>query len=371
MTTVTGTLSNSRELVPRDIVPSGAELALDAIQRMYDEHLIFPNEESRDAVCLWVLHTHVFRSFTHTPRLSVRSTEPGSGKSRVLEVLHYMVPNGVIASNLTPGTMWRMLERQNPTLLMDEIDTVFGKAGSGTSHVDLRAVINMGHSSYGEVHRCVGSEDVKPFKVFGPIALAGIGRLPDTIASRSVEIVMRKRRKGDPKVQSFELDRSMPELEKIRGMCEAWASDEVKDSLKYAQPKMNAEDRNKDVWKPLIAVADAASESWGKRARAASDYLIAQSEAKPVSLGQQLLADVQKIFGDSERMFSHEIMFDLYAMEDSKWDMRTFNVQKLSIMLKEYGITPKMMRKGREGPARGYAREVFEPSWERVLGDDE
>jgi Protein of unknown function (DUF3631) len=345
--------------------PNATEVALDQVQEVFDEYVTFPSDEARDAVVLWVLHTHVFASFESTPRLSIRSTEPGSGKTRVLEVMEHLVPKAMNAVYVTPGVMWRSMEQGHPTMMLDEADTIFGKSGSGSAHRYLRGIINAGHRKGATVPRCVGSEDVKQFHVFGPVVLAGIGRLPETIANRSVEIVMRRRRKGDREIRPFRVKFAIPELRKAYENCEEWAQSAGME-LDMSMPELPVKDRDADVWEPLVSIADMASEQWGKRARKACAALTADSKEKPVSLGARLLKDIHAVFGDAEQLFTWEVLDGLYRLDDSPWEPGEFDSRKLSRMLVEYGIAPSVMRKGKE-VARGYKRADFIETWERYV----
>ncbi len=60
------------------------------------------------------------------------------------------------------------------------------------------------------------------------------------------------------------------------------------------------EDRNADVWEPLLAVADLAGGDWPKRARVAAVTLVTAAADQKQRLGIQLLADLRTVFGDDE-----------------------------------------------------------------------
>lgn len=337
--------------------------SLDSIQRIFDSYVVFPSPEARDAVVLWAAHTWVYREFETTPRLSIRSTEYGSGKSLVLEILSEVSLNGVMAINLTPGVMWRTLDGGNVTILYDEVDTIFGKRGSSTAYQERRAIINAGHRSNGKVPRCVGSEDVKNFSVFAPMALAGVGRLPDSIATRSVEVVMRKRRAGDPEVRPFRMKFARDALERARRLCEGWA-DKAAFELRLSMPELpeGIEDRKADVWEPLIAVADLTGDEWAKRARDAAVLLTQEAAKEPPSIGAQLLADIRTVFEGHMERFTYEILGGLHTLEGSQWTERNMTSRTLAKLLGEYGIEPVMLRRG-EKTARGYRRADFMEPW--------
>ena len=80
------------------------------------------------------------------------------------------------------------------------MDTVFGK---GNENEELRAILNAGFERGSKVRRCVGpNHDLKDFAVFCPKALAGIGRLPDTVSDRCIPIHLIAKKKSD-KIQRF------------------------------------------------------------------------------------------------------------------------------------------------------------------------
>lgn len=332
--------------------------ALDLVGEVFDSHVVFPSAEARDAVVLWALHTHVCGSFDTTPRLSVRSKDPGSGKSLVLEVMEHVVPDPLLAVYLTPGVMWRKLEHGSPTILLDEADTIFGRAGSSSSHRELRGIINAGHRRGSTVPRCVGSEDVKEFHVFGPVAMAGLGRLPDTIASRSVEIVMRKRRASDPVVRPFRLRFAEPMLKRAFKACESWAG-VASASLRVALPDLPVMNRDADVWEPLVAIADLAGEEWAARARRACKALTAQRE---VPVGVSLLADLRIVFGEDHAVGTDELVRRLRELPDSKWDHDTFTGRTLAKLLREFDVSSQAVRC--DGVVvRGYKRDAVAAAW--------
>ena len=339
--------------------------ALESVQREFDKYIVFPSTEARDAVVLWTLHTHVFRAFESTPRLSVRSTEPGSGKSRVLQLIKRLAPNSLDAIDMTPAVMYRSIER-GATLLIDEADTIWGKGGSGSSHTQRRAVINAGHHVDGSVMRPQGQDDVRQFGVFGPMALAGIGRLPETIATRSVEIVMRKRRSGDAEVKPFRLKFAADDLQKAYDACELWAVFARK-ALRASMPDLPVKDRAADVWEPLVAIADLThDEEWSKRARKACKRLTQEANDKPVTIGVRLLMSIREAFDKDELLATPELMERLYSEDESPWERGQFSSRDMARILAEYSISSQTIRiDGR--PTRGYKREAFEPAFNRYL----
>jgi hypothetical protein len=72
----------------------------------------------------WIAHTHLMDVWESTPRMAFLSPEPGSGKTRALEVTELLVPRPVSAVNATPAYLVRKISDKEgtPTILSDEID---------------------------------------------------------------------------------------------------------------------------------------------------------------------------------------------------------------------------------------------------------
>lgn len=90
-----------------------------------------------------------------TPRIAFLSPEPGSGKSRSLEVSELLVPRPVEAVNVTPAYLFRKVGSDDgrPTVLYDEIDTVFGPRAKDNE--EIRGLLNAGHRRGAVAGRCV------------------------------------------------------------------------------------------------------------------------------------------------------------------------------------------------------------------------
>ncbi|CAM5582015.1 hypothetical protein SPURM210S_06978 [Streptomyces purpurascens] len=106
----------------------GAAL-LNEVEAFHRRFNVFPTEAAYVAVTLWDAHAHLLDAFESTPRLAFLSPEPGSGKTRALEICGTLVPQPMVAVNASPAALFRAvsgMEDGRPTILFDEIDTVFG-----------------------------------------------------------------------------------------------------------------------------------------------------------------------------------------------------------------------------------------------------
>ena len=89
------------------------DLMLRAVYEFLGRFVLYPSEHAQTAHTLWCVHTHLMHLWDTTPRLAFLSPEPASGKSRALEVTELLVPNAVMAVNVSPAYLFR--KRRWPT----------------------------------------------------------------------------------------------------------------------------------------------------------------------------------------------------------------------------------------------------------------
>jgi hypothetical protein len=118
---------------------------LDDVHSFLGRFVAYPSQHAHVAHVLWIAHTHLMDAWESTPRLAFLSPEPESGKTRAIEVTELLVPNAVEAINVTPAYLFRKVGNDNakPTVLYDEIDTVFGPKAK--ENEDIRGLLNAGH----------------------------------------------------------------------------------------------------------------------------------------------------------------------------------------------------------------------------------
>ncbi|WP_387984764.1 DUF3631 domain-containing protein [Streptomyces goshikiensis] len=351
---------------------------LDEVEAFHRRFNVFPTEAAYVAVALWDAHAHLLDCFDSTPRLAFLSPEPGSGKSRALEIVETLVPQPLVAANASAPVLFRAVStlETRPTILFDEVDTIFGpKAGDNEP---LRGFLNAGHHRGAGMWRCVGdgtNQTVQEFPSFCVVAMAGLGSLPDTILTRSVIIRMRRRARNE-RVQPFRRRLHAPEGHALRDRLAAWA-DSVRHLVDGVFPDMPDEvtDRPADVWEPLIAVADAAGGDWPARARAACAQIVAASKQDDKgSIGIRLLTDLRDhVLNGIERLPTISVLDRLYALEEAPWaDMggKPLTSRGLAKMLGEYmtgdnkPIEPRNIKTG-GAVLKGYYAADLADAWTR------
>jgi hypothetical protein len=307
-----------------------------------------------------------------TPRIAFLSPEPGSGKTRALEISELLVPRPVEAINVSPNYLFRKVSDPDgaPTILFDEIDTVFGPKAKDNE--EIRGILNAGHRRGAKAGRCVmkGKQVcTEELAAYAAVAVAGLGSIPDTILSRSVVIRMRRRAPGET-VEPFRRRLHATEGHELRDGLAEWAQ-QVAPSLAGVYPEMPAgiEDRSADVWEALLAVADAMGGLWPKRARLAAVAFVTAGRESAPSLGVRLLSDLRQIFGTADHITTVDVLEQLKKIEEAPWsDIRgkPLDPRRLSNYLAPYGVKSRLVRIGKE-VGRGYRREDLHDAWMRYL----
>ena len=349
---------------------SGAVL-LDELKAKVEHYASLP-EGGAEAVALWALYTWVFRAFAVSPYLMVTAPEREAGKTRVTELLSWMVRRAKPASDASAAALYRIIERDGPTILFDEAQHFLKRRPEDP----VRGILLAGFTRrLASVDRCVGeSSEVHTFSTFAPKVMNGrkLAGMDDMLTSRSVVIPMTRATRNLPELRA---DRD-PVGEDLKRQCARWAADHEA-ALRDVDPDVGGRiGRIAQVWRPLFAIADAAGGDWPAMARTAADALAASAAtvADGATLGTTLLADVREVFrdlGDPERIQSKDLDKALIALHERPWATlrpgdKPMSATKRGLMLKDYGIRPKNSRVNGL-VVKVYERVAFEEAWSAYL----
>jgi len=354
---------------------TGAEI-LGSLLRFVRRFVSLTEAQAR-VVSVWAAHTHAIDAADFTPYLNINSAEKESGKTRLLEILKVLVANPWGTENASPAAMVRKVHGgfetgKSVTVLFDERDSQTG--GDKERAEAIRGILNSGYERGGCYSRCQGegaNQRVVDFQTFGAKALAGIGNLSDTVASRSVPIRMKRAQRGSTeRFRKREVER---EASEIKARLAAWC-DANAEALHEARPASPEElsDRQTDCCEPLLAIADLAGGDWPETARRALLELCAEAQAGDQSTGVRLLSDIRQIFDEHgvDRISSVGLVDALVAIETSSWaDFsrgKPLTPPKLARLLARYEVTPGTIRVEGKTP-KGYYRRDFADAFTRYL----
>jgi len=368
----------------------GAKL-LDMLVVAIRTHVVM-SDGAAVAIALWVLHAHALDAFPISPRLALTSPEKRSGKTTLLDVLASLVPRPLPTANATAPAIFRAIELFAPTLLVDECDTFLRR------NDELRGVLNSGHRRATAYVLRIGGRNHTPvhFPTWSATVLAMIGRLPETLADRSIEVRL-VRRRGDEPIQRFSLAHA-EQFAQILRMAARWAADHI-GALRNADPEIPQAlgDRAADNWRPLLAIAGEVGGEWPECARAAA-ICLAFAGAGDGSALECLLADIRFVFGevvqghgefftagadpvhDRDRIRSRDLAEALAAIEGRRWaewgnKRQPITANAVARLLQPIGIAPATLRFSRHDndggtrsvTDRGYLPGQFTEAFSRYL----
>lgn len=247
---------------------------LDEAKAFILRFVVLASSEAAVYLVLWVFHTHAIDAAEHTPFTIITSPQKRSGKSRLEEVLKCLVASPWMTARTTVAAFIRKINHDHCTLLLDETDAAF--AGEKDYSEALRAILDAAHTRGATATLCVGQGaniEARDFQMFTAVAIAGIGRLPETITDRGVRIAMKRKTKSEP-IERFRPRKIKAEADALRAHI-AQSAHTCLGALATAEPDLPDElnDRAQDGWEPLLAVADIAGGDWPKLAREAAKAL--------------------------------------------------------------------------------------------------
>lgn len=347
------------------VFPSGPQEPATQMVELIKRHCVITDLEI-DAMVLWILASYAMNDFRVFPKLALISPEKRCGKTTTMEVVGSMAKDGLIVSNMSAATIYRLAEQVQYTLLIDETDT-FLKNGDA----EINGLINSSHTkSAAKVTRCVGdSHEPRVFSTWMPMVLASIGVLADTLMDRSITINLRRKKSHE---HTTRLPADLHELnEPLRQSISAWVEgNRASIRSQCVEVPDVGNDRAGDNWEPLFVVAALLGEDWPSRCERAFRELTVVEEPE---LQTMLLRDIRQYFATSgsSRVTSKELCEALNSDEEGPWRTCSNNGKPITPnlvgkLLRPYGVKPKTMRVG-NSTLRGYEKAQLEDAFERYL----
>lgn len=349
--------------LPASTAQNGSSLMSDLVAAV--RRSVIVSEFSAVLIALWVVFTHVFERFTIAPLLAITSPEKRCGKTNMLTFLARVCRAPLAASNISDAAIYRCIEQEKPTLLMDEADTYLLK------NKTMIGILNSGYKvTMGAAVRS-GKNGINKMKTFCPKAIAMIGEMPETLKDRSIHIRL-ERKSPDEKVEAVP-EQGPDELSLLCSRLVRWVAD---NSNAVARVKPEAlglnNDRAEDNARPLLAIASIMGGNWLERAQTAFEAH-ADASNKSLSHGELLLTDTARAFALSGRtqLLTMELLGYLLNQEEAPWPTfsrgRAMTARDLASMFKQFGINSTQMRHGNGQVGRGYLREQFTQAFARYV----
>lgn len=348
---------------PATVAQNGSSLMFDLVAAVR-RHLVV-SESSATLIALWSVYTHVFRHFAVAPYLAITSPEKRCGKTNLLILLDRLCFRPFAASNMSEAALYRTIDQESGTLLIDEADTFLPNRGA------MVGILNSGYKRKTAFVVRGGKAGLEKKSTFCPKAIAMIGEMPETLKDRSIHIRLERK---SPEEKVFPIAEEGPdELSLLRARLLRWVVDNGEDVADAKpEPLKIGNDRAQDNAMPLLAVAMVLGGEWLTRAQRAFEEHGA-GIADTLSTGEWLLSDIAQAFALSGRtqLLTKELLGYLHRQEEAPWLRFSrgapMDARDLARMLKQFGISPAQMRHGNGDVGRGYYREDFSKAFARYV----
>lgn len=333
------------------------------------------------AATAWAAMTWFSEYATVLPLAMITAPEKGCGKTVLLSTIARLARKSLSTSNISPAALFRAVDAWQPTLIIDEADAFLKE------NEELRGILNSGHTrDTAHVIRAVevnGEFEPRIFSTWGAKAIAGIGRLPETVESRSVILKMRRALPGEKAGNLRHADRG--EFQVVQRKFARWAADDGRRFANLHPELPELSNRDADNWEPLLALADLAGGDWPKLIRSAAYALTAKAENPTAN--EELLGDIKTVFERKgrDRLKTEELLEGLSSDPEAPWATwnrgKPITARQLSKRLAEFGIAPGTVRfdgsnaysrylaPAQKSTAKGYRLAQFEDAFRRYLPD--
>jgi hypothetical protein len=342
---------------------------LDALMVQLQRYVIIHDEHFAVACALWVLFAWVHDIATNSPILVIQAAGPDSGKTVLTKVIAMLTSRSLVITEPTGPVLYRTVDRDHPTLFIDDADLLLPRKP------DAAAIVNSSWTRGIPVPRMEHGV-TRYFDPFCPKCLNGINLLPHlrpATRSRCIAGNMLPKLPGE-KVIAFARAVDDPDFLTLRRKAMRWAADNMT-AIKNAEPVMAADFNNRvrENYVLLFAIADLAGSAWSKRIRTAAVKLSREHNEPPP--GVCLLAKFFEFFiAYGLLLTSQQVEELLAATEDETWcnykdKGRPINRWEVAALLKPFGVRPDVIHpRGGKMTDRGYDAAWFATPFKHYLG---
>jgi len=357
------------------------------VARFISDYVVM-SETSVLVLAAWVVAAWLAEEWDRFPHIAIGSPEKRCGKTTLLDLLFMIVPRPRYTTNISPAALYRVVELEKPTLLMDESQSI-SRRGSEASEV-IREILNAGIGQNAKVIRCGGEgwDKIEEFSVYGPKVFAMIG-LPDAVLADRCLLLQLKRKTAKDNVTRFRSRIVEPRGKQLHDALEKWAEqNQVKAREVYDRlvPFDIENDRMADLLVPLQVVLTLNEPSAGSARLAGIDGISKgllelekyarsldelDAEAEKMSPGTMLLAACREIFAAmNEKKFlpTVNLIDKLVRRTEEPWARfvrgEPITAEALANLLRKYGIKSG---RSKDQKNRGYWPSAFEDAWGRYL----
>lgn len=332
---------------------------VDDIMAFFRKYVVFTDELMALPITMWVMMTYMFREFDAFPYMVITAATKRSGKTRLgVELMQFIANKPEPFGAMSASSMFRIIEDEHPTLLIDEAEKLNGEAAS-----ELRSVLNVGYRTGSKVAKTIGNE-VQKFDTYCPKTIVLIGDVYDTLRDRS--IIIRLRRADSPMRMMHAVASKEGQVlrERIQAAI-AELKDDVVNQYMKAERLEFLNDRDEEIWSALFCACHVfapnrvedmkriAVDIATEKTVDASSYTKskeAETQAQQDEYSRWLVCDMLAVM-DGRNMATVEIIAKLKDLTTSPW--RKFrggegiNPDMVGELVNVFGLKPGSVRVGK------------------------
>jgi Protein of unknown function (DUF3631) len=347
-----------------------ANTLLNKVHKHRERYVIIHDEHAAVTTTLWTAFSWCHDIATHSPFLLITSHDAGGNAAKTLlcSLLRYMTRRGRIVTDPSGASFFHMIDRLHPCLIIDNAENLFKRKKDLVDLLD--ASWTRGIPVTRHWHGVDRFYDVFCPKVIG--AIANLNFLPPNAMARSIHFDMW------PKLPHESLERDFnyqddDEFLTLRRKLARFTIDNA-EALRTALPAIpeGFDNRLRQNWKLIFAIADLAGGSWPKCARAAAVKLTQEYDAP--SEGKQCLQMFVELFLRSEykgMVISAWAREQFIADPTSDWanyrGRGPITQWGIGHILANYRIKPGVIHPRGHPADRGYKLEWFEKPFRHYL----
>jgi hypothetical protein len=359
------------------------DFADEVFREFSDPHLIVITDAQAVVCALHTISTYLTEyidDWLHF--LYITAGAKDSGKTKLMLLFFELVYRADLSGNPSAASIYYALQEGIYTIMIDEVDK---------NEARREAVLDLLNFSTSRATAWVSRADPekgirKKYPTFCPKIIAGNGSIRDTTASRCIRILIRKKPPGSPRVRIKPKDKARFQVhrEKMMRLSQTIGPalrDYDEDALLLPGQLMN---READNWMLLFVIAELIGGHWPTLLAGAFRELNpprSADEADDLSgnereLGEPLVRDLARICletRDQEFYGSEVFRAKLRTFTDRPWVSMShgmgLSVEKLSSLLRGFGVRSFKHRLGSGERPRGYFLKELEPVFQRYAPD--
>jgi len=227
--------------------PYGTELELyELILNTFKRHVLLWKPEHYNILTAWVMATWRIEDTNYAPILYITAPK-GHAKTWLCDMIRQMTHRPILASIATKAAMLRAINGSDATLILDEAEAYINPEDKFGGDMELMACINAGVQRGYPALLC--NEDNEPMflDAFGYKVIASRKDIFETIADRSIQIILPKAPKRYPRL-------TKEEAEEIRAKLHQYMIDCLARRQPLTEDIVTQDPRLADVLEPLIAI---------------------------------------------------------------------------------------------------------------------